>query len=174
MVHSVELLFDADADSAVRQVWNELAESGIRSLAHHQSDTNRPHVTLTVAGEMGDGVDEALRPLLSRLPLRGVLGAPMLFGGGRFVTLVRLVVPTAELLELQNEAHRICLQYMTESPLPHTDPGNWTPHVTLARRVRSDQLSAALAVPAVTEGIPATAVGLRHWDGNAKVEHPIG
>lgn len=173
MVHSVELLFDADTDTAVRQVWNELAENGIRSLAHHQSDSNRPHVTLTVAGEMSDGVDDALRPLLSRLPLHGVLGAPMLFGGGRFVTLVRLVVPSAELLELQDEAHRICLPYTTDAPLPHTNPGNWTPHVTLARRIRSDQLPMVLALPAVASDIPATAVGLRHWDGNARLEHPI-
>ncbi|ORV87402.1 2'-5' RNA ligase family protein [Mycolicibacterium iranicum] len=173
MVHSVELLFDTDTDAAVRQVWNSLAQNGIRSLAGHTSKTNRPHVTLTVAGEMADGVDGALMPLLSRLPLRCVLGAPMLFGVGRSVTLVRLVVPTAELLDLQNEVNRICLPYMTGGPLPHADPGNWTPHVTLARRVPADQLPAALAVPGVTEDIPASATGLRHWDGNARVEHPI-
>ena len=174
MVHSVELLFDPTTDAAVRQAWNDLAQNGIRSLAGHQSPTNRPHVTLTVAGSMGDGVDDALAPLLACLPFHCVLGAPMLFGHGRSVTLVRLVVPTAELLRLQQEVHRTCLPHMTEEPLPHTNPGHWTPHVTLSRRVPVDQLSAALALPGVTQDVFATAVGLRHWDGNAKVEHPIG
>lgn len=87
MVHSVELLFDPTTDAAVRQAWNDLAQNGIRSLAGHQSPTNRPHVTLTVAGSMGDGVDDALAPLLACLPFHCVLGAPMLFGHGRSVTL---------------------------------------------------------------------------------------
>ncbi len=173
MVHSVELLFDFDTDAAVRQVWDDLAGEGIRSLAGHRSPTNRPHVTLTVAEDMDGEVDVALRPLLARLPLRCVIGAPMVFGTGPFVTLVRLVVPSAALLELQAEAHRICLPHMAEDPLPHTDPGKWTPHVTVARRIPADQLATALAVPGVTRDIDAAATGLRHWDGNRRVEHPI-
>ncbi|MDG4668855.1 2'-5' RNA ligase family protein [Mycobacterium sp. 236(2023)] len=173
MVHSVELLFDADTDAAVRQAWDELAQNGIRSLAGHRSPTNRPHVTLTVAGDMDDAVNDALCPLLDRLPFRCVLGAPMVFGGGRSVTLVRLVVPSADLLELQAEVNRVCRPHMTETPLPHAVPGHWTPHVTLARRIPSDQLPTALALASVTQDIGATAVGLRHWDGNARCEYPI-
>lgn len=174
MVHSVELLFDDDTEAAVRAAWEDLAQAGIRSLAAHTAESNRPHVTVSVSDGLGDEVDAALLPVLDRLPLRCVLGAPMLFGAGRAVTLVRLVVPSAELLQLHAEVHRICVPHMSKGPLPHTVPGQWTPHVTLARRVPSDRLPAALALPGVTRDIAATAVGLRHWDGNAKIVHPIG
>lgn len=173
MVHSVELLFDACTESAVRQVWDELADKGIRSLAGHRSSTNRPHVTLTVAKTIDGGADDAMRPLYDRLPLRCLIGAPMVFGGGRSVTLVRLVVPSAELLALQAEVHRICLPYMPGGTLPHAQPGHWTAHVTLARRLTLDQLATALALRGVTREIRATAVGLRHWDGDSRTEHRI-
>lgn len=174
MVHSVELLFDADTDAAVRQVWRDLADAGIRSLAGHRSPSNRPHVTLTVAAHLDDSVDAALGSLLDRLPLPCVLGAPMLFGAGRALALVRLVVPSVGLLDLQAQAHRLSVPHMPNGPLPHTDPGNWTPHVTLARRLPADRLGTALGLARVTRDIRGTAVALRHWDGNAEVVHPIG
>ncbi|WNG89967.1 2'-5' RNA ligase family protein [Mycobacterium sp. ITM-2016-00317] len=173
MVHSVELLFDAATESAVRHMWEELSEAGIRSMAGHRSPTNRPHVTLTVAEELDGAVDDALAEVLGRLPLPGVLGAPMLFGAGRAVTLVRLLVPSRELLSLQADVHRICLPHMPKGALPHADPGGWTPHVTLARRVPVDQLPAVFTLRAVTRDLPVTAVGLRHWDGDERVEHAI-
>lgn len=174
MVHSVELLFDAETEAAIRGIWNDLADAGIRSLAGHRSPTNRPHVTLTVADHLGDGVNEALRPVLDLLPLSCVIGAPMVFGAGPSFTVVRLVVPSLDLLAVHAEVHRTSLSHMAEGPLPHADPGRWTPHVTLARRVPHDRLAAALALPGVTRDIDATAVGLRHWDGDRKVVHPIG
>ncbi|PRC41882.1 hypothetical protein C6A85_000000113360 [Mycobacterium sp. ITM-2017-0098] len=173
MVHSVELLFDAVTDVAVREIWDDLADNGIRSMSSHRSPTNRPHVTVTVGGDMDDEVNAALRPILDRLPLSCVIGAPMLFGAGPSVTLVRLVVPSAELLALHADVHRVCLPHMTEGTLPHADPGKWTPHVTLARRVPRDLLAAAVSVPSVTHDIPARAVGLRHWDGDRRREHAI-
>ncbi|MBB2990565.1 2'-5' RNA ligase [Mycolicibacterium iranicum] len=174
MVHSVELLFDAETDAAVRRLWDDLSDNGIRSLAGHRSESNMPHVTVTVAEDMDDAVDEALRPVVKGLPLGCVLGAPMLFGRGRAVTLVRLVVPSAKLLELHAAVHRICLPHMAGGVLPHAEPRQWTPHVTLARRVPLELVPVALAVPGVTDDIAASATALRHWDGNAKVVHPIG
>ncbi|MGE2834548.1 2'-5' RNA ligase family protein [Mycobacterium sp. SMC-4] len=173
MVHSVELLFDDDTEAAVRQVWQDLADAGIRSLAGHTSPTNRPHVTLTVSEHLDDAVDESLRTLLSRLPLPCMIGAPMLFGSPRALTLVRLLVPSAELLDLHAETHRVARPYMPNGPLPHADPGRWTPHVTLARRVPADLLATAIGLRRVTRDIRGTALALRHWDGNAKVVDPI-
>ena len=112
MVHSVELLFDTDTEAAVRRVWDDLADAGVRSLASSTSPSNRPHVTLAVADRMDDAVNDALLPLLSALPLRCTIGAPMLFGRGPF-TLVRLVIPSAELLSLQADVHEVCLPHMS-------------------------------------------------------------
>ena len=173
MVHSVELLFDADADAAIRRLWDDLANAGVRSQAGHKAPSNRPHVTLAVAETMDSAVDDALRPVLSRLPLRCTIGAPMLFGRRDF-TLVRLVVPSSELLSLHAEVHSACLPHMPSGPLPHSQPGQWTPHVTLARRVPAAQLQSALTVQSVSRELSATVIGIRHWDGNAKIVHPIG
>ncbi|HKV18863.1 MAG TPA: 2'-5' RNA ligase family protein [Mycobacterium sp.] len=172
MVHSVELLFDDDTDAAMRRVWDDLTDAGIRSLATSTSPSNRPHVTLTVADRMDDAVDDALRPLLRQLPMPCTIGAPMLFGRGPFV-LVRLLIPSGELLALQAAVHEVCLPHMSPGPLPHADPGHWTPHVTMARRVRGERLADALSVPRMSRDRRGTAVALRHWDGNDRVEHPI-
>ncbi|CAA0092219.1 Uncharacterised protein [Mycolicibacterium vanbaalenii] len=171
MVHSVEMLFDAETEAAVVQIWDDLMAVGVRSQAAHRSLSNRPHVTVTVAEQMTDTVDAALRPALARLPLDCRIGAPMVFGA-RSVTLVRLVVPSVELLALHAEVHRICLAHMPDGALAHTAPGQWTPHVTLARRMAPDQLPQAVALPLGIE-IRGRITGLRHWDGNSKVVHPI-
>ncbi|MCH9730639.1 MAG: 2'-5' RNA ligase family protein [Actinomycetia bacterium] len=172
MVHSVELLFDPDTESAVRRIWDALADAGVRARAAPVSPTDRPHVTLTVADNMSDAVSASLRPSLARLPLDCRIGAPMLFGS-RAVTLVRLVVPSAELLSLQADVHRACLPHMLDGPLGNVEPGSWTPHVTLARRIGPDQLPHALALRQLGREIRGRLTGLRHWDGNAKVAYPI-
>jgi 2'-5' RNA ligase len=173
MVHSVELLFDEDTEASVREIWDELTNVGVRSLASSTSPTNRPHVTLAVAENMDDAVDDVLHPLLERLPLPCTIGAPMLFGRGPF-TLVRLLVPSAELLALQAEVHEVCLPHMSPGPLPHTEPGQWTPHVTLARRLAPEKLADALSLRQLSRDRRSRVVALRHWDGNKRVAHPIG
>ncbi len=172
MVHSVELLFDEKTESMVRRIWEDLAVAGVRSPAVRTSVSNRPHVTLAVAERMDDAVAAAVRPALARLPLDCLIGAPMVFGV-RSTTLVRLVVPSAELLGLHAEVYRICLPHMGDGPLRNVQPGSWTPHVTLARRMAPDQLAKALAVRNLAREIRGRLTGLRHWDGNAKVVHPI-
>lgn len=173
MAHSVEVLFDAATEAVLRGLWDALAAAGLPSQAGHTAPSNRPHATLTVAEHIDATVDIALRPTLEHLPLPCVIGAPMLFGGGRTVTLVRLVVPSSELLALHDDVHRVCLPHMPNGPLPHADPGHWTPHVTLARRLAPDRLPAAMAVPDLSREVEGLITGLRHWDGNAKEEHWI-
>jgi hypothetical protein len=172
MVHSVELLFDDETDVAMRHIWDDLANAGVRSLASSTSPSNRPHVTLTVAEHMDEAVDDALRPLLRMLPFPCTIGAPMLFGRGPF-TLVRLLIPATRLLALQAEVHDACLPHMAPGPLPHADPGHWTPHVTLARRVAPEKLADVLSLRRMSRDRRGTAVAIRHWDGNNRVEYPI-
>ena len=172
MVHSVELLFDSDTEATVRRIWDDLTNAGVRSQASNNATSNRPHVTLAVAEHMDDAVNDALRPMLGLLPLACTIGAPMLFGRGPF-TLVRLMVPSPELLALHARVHEACLPHMSPGPLPHADPGQWTPHVTLARRVNRTSWPMRCRCGGCRATGGAAAVALRHWDGNNSVEHPI-
>lgn len=168
MVHSVELLLDADTESAVRRVWESLSDAGLRTPA----PTSRPHLTLVVAERITPDVDALLTRILALLPLPCVVGAPMLFGRSPLI-LVRLVVPSTELLSLQAEVLDICEPYLDPGPAPNTVAGQWTPHVTLARRVDPSALPAAMSIRRVTRDIKSSVVGLRRWDGNKRVEHLI-
>jgi 2'-5' RNA ligase len=168
MVHSIELLLDADTESAVRRVWKALSDGGLRS----PPPTSRPHVTMIVADGISPDVDDELSAVLHRLPLPCVIGAPIVFGRSPFI-LVRSVAPSMELLQLQADVYRICLTYLTPAAAPNTAVGQWTPHVTLARRVDASQLPRALTIRSTTRDIRGSVVGLRRWDGSERVEHVI-
>ncbi len=169
MVHSIELLLDPDSDTAIRRIWTTLAHAQLPS----QAANSRPHVSLVVAERIDAAADLVLRPIAQRLPVRCVLGAPLLFGGPRF-TVGRLVVPSAELMSLQSDAHEACLPHLHPGPMAHTAPGAWTPHVTLCRRMEPAQLAKALrVVRQVTRDIHGEFVGMRHWHGDERVEQPI-
>jgi 2'-5' RNA ligase len=171
-VHSIELLFDPDTEAAIRRIWDDLAEAGLPSQAMHRSPSNRPHVTLSVAESIDPAVDELLAGVAARLPLRCVVGAPLLFGSGRR-SLVRLAVPSAELILLQAEVALLCLEHQRPGPVEHTLPGAWTPHVTLCRRLDTVDVAAALDVIG-SRDLHGTMSGLRRWDGDARVDTLIG
>jgi hypothetical protein len=168
MVHSVELVFDPDTEAAIRHIWDELRDAGIPS----QAPASRPHVTLTVAERMDPAVDALLASLAGRFPLRCVVGAPLLFGRSA-VILTRLVVPTAELLAVHAEVHRLCLPHLEPGPMANSLPGHWTGHVTMARRVGPGHLARALRIAGRPPEISGSFAGLRRWDGKAKAEFPI-
>lgn len=173
MAHSVELLLDESSDASIRCEWRALAEAGLPSQLQVKSATNRPHVTLLAADRISPEVDELLAELRSRFPVPCVVGAPLVFGGGR-LTLARLIVPSAELLALHQEVFRRSLRYVSGEPFAHCAPGHWTPHATLGRRFTPLQLGEALAVVAGTAGdVAAQVVGLRRWDGDQRVEQVL-
>jgi 2'-5' RNA ligase superfamily len=169
MVHSIELVFDRDTEAAIRHIWEALAGAGVPS----QAPASRPHVTLVVAESIAPDVDALLPPVSRRLPLGCALGAPVLFGRGS-VVLARLVVPTIELLGLHAEVHRLCSPHLTPAPMSNSVPGQWTAHVTLARRVGGAQLGRALRIAGRPSQIDGRFAGLRRWDGNKKVEYLLG
>jgi 2'-5' RNA ligase superfamily len=166
MVHSIELVFDSDTEAAIRRIWDDLAAAGIPS----QAPASRPHVTLAVAESISADADELLRALNERLPLGCAVGAPVLFGRATAV-FARLIVPTGELLALHADVHRRCLPYLVPAPLPNSLPGQWTAHVTLARRVDGAQLGRALQIAGRPAQIDGRFAGLRRWDGNKRIEH---
>jgi hypothetical protein len=168
MAHSVELLFDEDSDAAIQDVWHALRDAGLPSQANHRSPTNRPHVTLTASAHIDPVVDELLAAAVATLPLACRIGAPLVFGSGRF-TLVRSILATPELLGLHAAVADACAPHQPGGPYPHTRPGQWTAHVTLARRMTAAELTAALEVIDGSE-LVASCTALRRWDGDARVE----
>jgi 2'-5' RNA ligase len=166
MVHSIELVFDRDTEAAVRRLWDDLAGVGIPS----QAPAGRPHVTLAVAESIATDVDELLRPVSARLPLSALIGAPVLFGRTSAV-FARLLVPSRELLALHAEVHQLCRPHLLPAPMPNSLPGQWTAHVTLARRVGGEQLGRALRIAGRPSQLEGSFAGLRRWDGNKRVEH---
>lgn len=164
---SIELLLDADAEARLREDWRRLQDAGLSSLGAHSAPSNAPHVTLAV----GERLDPPPAALWTALPLPLRFGGLLLFGVGERRVLARAIVPGAELLALHARLHE---GIVAAEPL--TRPGAWTPHVSLARRIRVTQLPQALAAleEAAEEPVePASArpigedallVAARHWD----------
>lgn len=169
MAHSIELLFDPDTEASLRALWDELAAAERPSRA----PVGRPHVTLLVAERIDPDVDTLLRPLAAELPLPCAIGTPLLFGRNHAI-LTRLIVPTADLLAFHAEAHRICVGHLHPEPLPTSLPGQWTPHVTLARGVAEPALVGALRIADRTPLIEGTLAGLRRWNSDEKADYLIG
>lgn len=169
MVHSVEMVFDPETETTIRDIWDRLREAGIPS----QAPASRPHATLTVAERIDPEVDELLAPLTARLPMPVRIGAPLFFGRSKAV-LARLVVPTAALLELHADVHRLALPHLHPGPMANALPDGWTGHVTMARRVVPAQMGRAVRIAGKPGEIPGTVVGLRRWVGESKREYPIG
>lgn len=164
-VVSIELLPDAALEEAVRAEWAALAAAGLSSMAAHTAESNRPHVTLLVRSTL-DPFDPA--PVLATAPPL-ILGAPVLFGEGERRVLARSVVLSRELLELHAALHALA---GPGDDAAHTAPGAWTPHVTLARRVRLADLARAL--PLVGGELHGRADSLRRWDAASRVVTDLG
>lgn len=170
MVQSVELLLDATTEETITRNWARLIDAGLPSAGRHGSLSNRPHITVAVADSLTDEQEAGLTTAYVDLPIAVQLGGLLLFGSGPFV-LARLVVPSAELIEL----HRSVNATMDDCDdrFPHQQPGSWTAHVTMARRLRMDQVAPALTALGPVEDLAASCISLRRWDGERKVEWPI-
>ncbi|MGJ0389881.1 2'-5' RNA ligase family protein [Microbacterium sp. CGR1] len=162
---SIELLLDPAADAAVRAEWDALAARGLSSLAGHTSASNRPHITLVARVGLPTVDPDALASIPS-FPI--TLGAPLLFGTGERRVLARSIVPTSELIGLRET---ILAAVRPGDDAPHTAPGEWMPHVALARRLRVADLAVALDL--VEGDIHGRAHSVRHWDPATALVSPL-
>ena len=109
--------------------------------------------------------DEALPGIVGGLDLTVRIGAVLLFGPRRHsYVLVRQVVPSAELLGLQQRVADVC----GADPFGQFAAGRWSPHVTLARRIRAEQVGAALEVLGDEHTVDARVHHCRRWDGERR------
>jgi 2'-5' RNA ligase len=164
-VRSIELVLGPESDAAVRSAWQALVDADLPSLGRHPSPSNAPHVTLA-AGESLP-VPSALR---TSVPTVVRLGGLLLFpaGAGRSV-LVRAVVLDDALTTFHHEVHAVAPGGVDTSL-----PGRWSPHLTLARRVRDEDLPRAVAA---LRSVPLPETldvgGVRHWDGETRTITPL-
>jgi 2'-5' RNA ligase len=174
-VHSLELLLDPASDEAVRDEWRVLSAAGLPSQGDHAGTSNAPHVTLVARPGLDPAADPRLLPLSAALPLPAELGGLLLFGAPpRGLVLVRPVVVTGELLDLHARVHE---SLGGAGDVPHTTPGRWTPHVTLASRLTPDQVARAVAALADADAPstrPVVLSQLRRWDPSTGTIVPLG
>jgi 2'-5' RNA ligase len=166
MTQSVELTLDSRAETAVRAQWAWLAEAGLPTEQRKQpSPSHRPHLTLYAADTLSPDADARLPGVVAGLDLEVRIGSVLLFGPrrGSFIV-VRQVVPSAELLELQATVAAVC----GARPEGQFGPGRWTPHVTLARRVATDQVSAVLGALGDVPDLTALVRHCRRWDSDRR------
>jgi 2'-5' RNA ligase len=153
VAHAIEMYFDDQADAAVRDMWQVLADAGLPSLATATHRRHRPHVSLAVAESLADADLARLRSALAVrkpvLPLY-VLGTFPGHGGALF-----LGVPvTTELLAFHAGVHA-ALDGQPVEHWPYYQPGNWVPHCTLAEGL--DKAAAAKAFGLLQGYEPITA-----------------
>lgn len=162
---SIELLLDPEAESRVHADWRRLADTGFASpIAHHTAA--RPHITLMVRPALGE---VAFPDAVALLPVRLTLGAPVVFRHGDRCVFARQIVPNEALLGLHRSVHSTAPPGQDAA---RTTPGDWTPHVTLARRVPLDRLAAALRLLGPDHG--GRGVALRRWDSASATATPLG
>ena len=73
--------------------------------------------------------------------------------------------------------YRLSLPHVIGDPSAHSQPGHWTPHVTLGRRFSAAEIGAALAavntLQSLAADLPARFVGLRRWDGDERIDRVL-
>lgn len=156
-MRSVELLLDPDSEARIRGQWEALEAAGVPSLSLHTSASNRPHITLLAGPELAPPPAGAL----GAPPASVDLGAVLLFPhSGRFV-LAWGAVRSPALDALHARAARLM-----PGAVPTSLPEAWTPHVSVSRRLRAEQLGTA--VPLLGEPFTAGVSGVRFWDGDSR------
>lgn len=165
MVQSVELLLDARLEATVRHEWEALVDAGVTRQLRRGGEPAVPHITVGVADSLPADVEDKVRTIDHGVGLELRLGGLLLLGG-RSTVLVRLVVPSTPLLDLQATVWNA----LRDCPgMPDTmAPGRWTPHVTLARRVSSSNLSTAVDLLGERTSAEGSVAGMRRWDGDTR------
>ena len=168
MTQSVELLLDDAADAEIRTQWDRLGDAGLPTARRTQpSPSHAPHLTLWAGNVIDESDDRVLPELFADLDLELVIGGLLLFGPRRGgYVLVRQVAASQALLDLQQRVVRTC----RTRAYPGFQMGRWSPHVTLARRVRVDQVGPSLAALAGSPPELVTRIRrARRWDSDRKL-----
>jgi hypothetical protein len=171
LTQSVELLLDDATDAAIRSQWDHLGDAGLPTARRSEpSPHHAPHVTLWAGERLSAAAEPRLPPLFTDLDLELVVGGVLLFGPRRWgYVLARQIVVSTGLAALQQRVVEVC-----GGGYGQFGDGQWSPHVTLARRMRTDQIGPALqALSHAPDKLIATVRQARRWDGDGKIAWPL-
>lgn len=154
MAHALEFYLDAEAETAVRALWQRLERAGVPSLATFGNGRWRPHVSFAVAGDIPPAVRRDLATDLTRLALPRL----WLYTLGTFPTSANCMflgaVTDTELLAVHIAVHDT-LAGRVRDPSASYLPGAWVPHCTLTQDVTPAQLATGFAAVHPVEPIRA-------------------
>lgn len=164
-VVSIELLLDPRTEERVREDWSRLSDAGLSSLGAHTAPSNRPHITMLVRPSLPS---LSFASVAALLPVAIDLAEPLTFVHGDRAVLAWRVSRCAELNAVHAAVHAVA---PPGDDAPHTVPGAWTPHITLARRLRVESLPEALAL--IGPPLAGTGISLRRWDSATATVTPL-
>ena len=141
---ALELSFDDDADTRVREIWRELDAHGVPSLGAAGGKFH-PHVSLAVADHTIDATDALGALAAGAVGLAATLPSLGFFPNANGAVAFLGVTPTRRLLDL-NAAVDAELRRGGNEVWPLYRPGTFVPHCTLAMHVHHPEVVPAIVV----------------------------
>ena len=170
MTLSVCLTLDANADRAVRALWQRLEDAGVATLLSHTHGRHVPHLTLASLRAWDlETVQRELSDQRVELPEDVYFDALGMFRRSRCWL---LPAPTSDLLQGQ----RAVVDAVRRSGADlhrHYEPGHWVPHLTLAPRLHLRDLSVVAARVYDVLPISATFSPITLIDTSTGTRHPF-
>lgn len=170
MALAVCLLLDDRSASDVRSLWRRLEAAGVPSLLTHTHGRHVPHVTYASLLEYDvDAVREALAVLPVAAPL------PLFFDAlGSFRRSRCWLAPAASADLAARQQVVVAAVAPTGAVLHrHYRPGVWTPHLTLAPRLRLADLHSVAALVYDVLPLEATATRAALIDTSTGTHFPL-
>ena len=82
--------------------------------------------------------------------------------------------PVVMPMDAWREGDRFVIEFDLPGVSPQLLPGTWAPHVTLARKVPTAALGAAIGVLGELPELVGNAVSVRRWDSEKKITWRVG
>ncbi|GAA2281041.1 hypothetical protein GCM10010145_60850 [Streptomyces ruber] len=174
-MRTVELLPDPVSCRLVREAWERLAAAGLPSQVGHRHPTNRPHLTLAACDGLPGPVPAALTRIL-QVPPPPLRVTALHRYEGRVRVLVWRLDPDPALLAVHAAVWRLLASSPGTGRLnPLHRPGDWDPHLTLARsRDRAQDWAGAEGVLDGTRPGPGSFTAARSYDSGTRTVLPLG
>jgi 2'-5' RNA ligase len=143
MALAVCLLFDQQADRALRRLWDRIEERGVPTLRSHTHGMHHPHMSLVVLLEWElDKVRTAVEALPDNGPFDLYFEAVGVFPRGR----VSLIPAGPQDLIARQQAVVEAVRPTGALVHQHYETGQWLPHCSLAPRASLRELPAVAAL----------------------------